>query len=201
MTTQTPENSTTAPETGEPDIATRLTDGVRTAFGIGGLIAVVLGLLIIFNPAKSGVVAMQVLAVVMAAYALVVGVVYVGSSIFSKAMTGWSRVGHILLGLLYIAGGIVMMLNLGATSVVLALFLTFTIGILWMIEGIMAFTVAGKSPNKVWSIIYGVISVIAGIVLLVSPMLGAVTLWLLLGISMVVMGIVQVIRVFTGRSA
>ncbi|GAA1600130.1 HdeD family acid-resistance protein [Leucobacter chromiireducens] len=184
----------------EPTLEARFTDGVRTAFGVGGLIALVLGLLIIFNPAKSGAVAMQVLAVIMAAYALVVGVVYLGSSIFSRTLGGWARVGHILLGLLYIAGGIIMMLNIGSAAVVLALFLSITVGILWLFEGVMAFTVASKSDSKIWTIIYGVISVIAGITLMVSPMLGAVTLWLLLGISMIVMGIVQVIRAFTVKS-
>ncbi len=178
------------------DASARLTDGVRTAFGVGGLIAIVLGLLIIFNPTKSGAVAMQVLAVVMAAYALVVGVVYVGSSIFSRTLSGWARVGHILLGLLYVAGGVVMMLNFGATAVVLAMFLSITVGILWLLEGVMAFSVAGKSDSKVWTIIYGVVSVIAAIALLLSPLMGAVTLWLLLGISMLVMGVVQVVRAF-----
>jgi uncharacterized membrane protein HdeD (DUF308 family) len=36
---------------------------------------------------------------------------------------------------------------------------------------------------------------------MLSPLLGAVTLWLLLGISMVVMGVVQVVRAFKGGSA
>lgn len=184
----------------ERPLEARVTDGVRTALGVGGLVAFVLGLLIIFNPAKSGAVAMQVLAIVMAAYALVVGVVYLGSAIFSRTQGGWARVGHILLGLLYIAGGIVMMLNVGAAAVVLAMFLSITVGILWLFEGVMAFTVAAKSGSKVWTIIYGIVSVIAGLVLLFSPLLGAVTLWLLLGISMIVMGIVQVIRAFAVKS-
>ncbi|MCW2289423.1 uncharacterized membrane protein HdeD (DUF308 family) [Leucobacter luti] len=200
MSTNTTENAPGGVAGSDAQVTTRLTDGIRTAFGVGGLIALVLGLLIIFNPAKSGAVAMQILAVVMAAYALVVGVVYLGSSIFSRSMGGWSRVGHILLGLLYVIGGIVMMLNIGAAGVVIALFLSITVGILWLFEGVMAFTVAGKSDNKVWTIIYGVVSVIAGLVLLFSPLLGAVTLWLLLGISMVVMGIVQVIRAFSVKS-
>lgn len=174
----------------------RFSDGVRTALGVGGLIAIVLGLLIMFFPAKSGVVAMQITAAVMAAYALVVGVVYIGSSIFSRSLGGWARTGHILLGLLYVAGGVLMMINLGAAAVVLALFLSITVGVLWLFEGIMAFTLVKQSESKVWTIIYGVISVIAGLTLMFSPLLGAVTLWLLLGISMVVMGVVQVIRVF-----
>jgi uncharacterized membrane protein HdeD (DUF308 family) len=65
----------------------------------------------------------------------------------------------------------------------------------------MAFTVVKQSGNKTWTVIYGIISVIAGLSLMLSPLLGAVTLWLLLGISMVVMGVVQVVRAFKGGSA
>ncbi|WP_017792616.1 HdeD family acid-resistance protein [Leucobacter salsicius] len=174
----------------------RAFDGLRTALGVGGLIAVVLGALILFFPVKSGAVAMQIVAAVMAAYALVAGVVYIGSSIFGRSLSGWGRVGHIVLGLLYIAGGIIMMVNLGATAAVLALFLSFTIGFLWLLEGVTAFTTLGQSQNKTWTVIYAIISIIAGLALVLSPLMGVVTLWLLLGISMVVMGLVQVIRAF-----
>ncbi|MHA3685345.1 HdeD family acid-resistance protein [Leucobacter sp. HY1910] len=182
--------------TPEAKMLGRVSDGVRTALGIGGLIAIVLGLLILFFPVKSGEVAMQIVAAIMAAYALVAGVVYIGTSLFSKSLGGWARTGHILLGLLYIAGGVIMMTNLGATAAVLAVFLSVTIGVLWILEGIMSFTLVKGSDSKSWTIIYGAISVIAGLVLVLSPLMGAVTLWLLLGISMVVMGLVQVVRVF-----
>lgn len=180
----------------ENNMLQRAGDGVRTAIGVGGLIAVVLGLLIIFFPLKSGEVMMQIVAAVMAAYALVVGVVYIGSSIFSRTLGGWARTGHILLGLLYVIGGVIMMANLGATAVVLAVFLSVIVGILWLFEGVLALTMLKQSSNKVWTVIYAIISLIAGIVLLFSPFLGAVTLWLLLGISMVVLGVVQVVRAF-----
>lgn len=188
----------TLPET---KLLHRAGDGVRTAFGVGGLIAIVLGLLIIFFPGKTGAVAMQIIAAVMAAYALVVGVVYIGSSIFSRALGGWARTGHILLGVLYVIGGIVMMVNLGAAAAVLAVFLSVTVGVLWLLEGVMAFTVVGQSGNKAWTVIYGIISVLAGLTLVFSPLLGAVTLWLLLGVSMLAMGIVQVVRAFKIGSA
>ena len=81
----------------ETTLLQRASDGVRTAIGVGGLIAVVLGLLIIFFPLKSGEVALQIVAAIIAAYALVVGVVYIGSSIFSRTLGGWARTGHILL--------------------------------------------------------------------------------------------------------
>lgn len=180
----------------EPTLAQRAGDGLRTAIGVGGLIAVVLGLLILFFPAKSGAVAMQIVAAVMASYALVVGVVYAGTAIFSRTLGGWARTSHILLGVLYVVGGGVMMANLGAAGAVIAVFLTVTVGVLWVFEGIMALSVAGQGGNRTWSIVYGVVSLIAGFTLMFSPLISAVTLWLLLGISMVVMGIVQVIRAF-----
>lgn len=187
--------------TPESTLLSRASDGVRTAIGVGGLIAVVLGLLIIFFPTKSGAVAMQIVAAVMAAYALVVGVVYIGTSLFSRTLGGWARTGHILLGLLYVIGGVIMMVNLGATAVVLAIFLSVTIGILWLFEGVLALTMLKQSSNKVWTVIYAVISIIAGVVLLLSPILSAITLWLLLGVSMVVLGIVQVVRAFSAKQS
>lgn len=176
-------------------------DGVRIAFGVGGLIAVVLGLLVLFFPLKSGAIALQIVAAIIAAYALVMGVVYIGSAIFSRALGGWARTGHILLGLLYIVGGIIMMVNLAATAAVLTVFLTVIIGVLWLFEGIMAFTTLKQSNNKVWTVIFGIVSVIAGLVLMFSPLMSAVTLWVLLGIAMVVLGIVQVVRAFSMKTA
>lgn len=185
----------------EEKLQHRAYDGLRTALGVGGLVAVVLGALILFFPVKTGAVAMQIVAAVMAAYALVAGVVYIGSAIFGRSLGGWARIGHIVLGLLYVAGGIIMMVNLGSTAAVLALFLSFTVGFLWLLEGVTAFTTLKQSKSKTWTVIYAVVSIIAGLTLVLSPLMGVVTLWLLLGISMVVMGLVQVIRAFQLKPA
>jgi uncharacterized membrane protein HdeD (DUF308 family) len=168
----------------------RATDGIRMAFGVGGLVAIVLGLLILVFPGKSAAVALTIVA----AIALVTGVVYLGSSLFSRLLSGWARVGHIVLGLLFVIGGIVMMANLRASATVLGVFLAITIGLLWVFEGIMALSIARESTADVWSIVYGVVSIIAGLVVVFSPLVGLGTLWLLLGVSMLVIGIVQVVR-------
>lgn len=172
----------------------RTGDGFRIALGIGGLIAVVLGLLIMIFPGKTGAATMQIVAAITAAYALVVGVVYLGSAIFGKSVGGWARVGHIALGALYIVGGVVMMLNLGSTAVVLTVFLSVTVGVLWIFESVVSFVAAKHASSRVWAIIYGVIALLAGLALILSPLVGAVTLWILLGASMLVLGVVQVVR-------
>lgn len=184
----------TAPDSG---LSHRLADGIRTALGIGGFIALVLGLLIMFFPEKSGAVAMQFVAIAIAAYALVVGAVYLGTSVFGKSRRGWARTGHVLLGLFYLVGGIFVFANLGAAAAVLAVFLSVTIGVLWLFEGAMALSLVQQTPRKGWTVFYGLVSLIAGIVLIVSPLMGAVALWLLLGISMVALGLVQVVRAFS----
>ena len=186
-------STTTSPEN-------RAVDAVRTMLGLGGLIALIVGILILVNPVKSGAVMMQIVAVIVALYAAGVGAVYLGSAIFSKTMKGWSRTGNILLGVLYIVGAIILFANIAATAVVITAFLSILIGVLWVIEGVFSFTTLKESGHRVLTIIYGIISLVAGFVLIFSPLLGAVTLWLLLGISMIVMGAVQVVRAFVFKA-
>lgn len=175
----------------------KATDVVRTVMGVGGLVALVIGVLILINPVESGAVMMTVIAVVFGIYLVVAGLVFLGSMVFSKTMSGWRRVGNALLGLLYLIAGIIVFGNIGNTAVVLAAFLSIFIGVMWIFEGAMSFAAAKESPSKTWSIIYGIISIIAGIVLIFSPILGAVTLWIILGASLAAMGLVQIIRAFT----
>lgn len=183
-------------DTPGPTLEARATDGARVLFGVGGLIAIVLGLFVIFAPKASAGVTLTLVAALIGAYAIVTGIVYFGTAIFSRGVGGWARVGHILLGLLYIAGGVIIMSNLVFAGIVTALMFSIMVGILWIFEGVLAFATASKSDSKAWSIIYGILSLIAGVVLLFSPLMGAVTLWWLLGISMVVLGVVQVVRAF-----
>ncbi|MGK0722657.1 HdeD family acid-resistance protein [Leucobacter sp. W1478] len=174
----------------------RAVDAIRTMLGVGGLVALIVGILILVNPVKSGAVMMQIVSVIVALYAAGVGVVYLGSALFSKTMKGWPRTGNVVLGLLYIVGAVIIFANLAATAAVLTAFLSIMIGVLWIIEGIFSFTTLKESGHRVLTIIYGIISVVAGLVLILSPLLGAITLWLLLGLSMIVMGAVQIVRAF-----
>lgn len=175
----------------------KATDLVRMIMGIGGVVALIIGVLILLNPVESGAVMMSFVAILFAIYMVIAGLVFLGSMIFSKTMSGWRRVGNAVLGLLYLIAGIIVFGNLGATAAVLTALLSIFIGVVWIIEGILAFAAARQSPSKVWSIIYGIISIIAGIVLIVTPMVAAVTLWILVGAALAVMGVVQIVRAFS----
>lgn len=179
--------------TAEPFLEKTATNGIRTALGVGGVLSLILGILILVWPGKTA----MVVAAIIAIYAIAAGLVYAGLGIFAAGKGGWSRIGHVLLGVLFIIAGIVAFTNLGATAVWLAAFLGILVGIMWIIEGVVSLSTLDLAPSRGWTIFYAIISLIAGVTLLFSPIWGALVLWWLLGISAVVMGIIQIFRAFS----
>ena len=170
-------------------------NGIRTALGIGGVIALIVGILILVWPGKTAAVVTAIIAI----YAIAAGLVYAGLGIFTKGRGGWSRIGHIVLGLLFIVAGIVAFLNLSAATAWLAIFLGILVGIMWIVEGVVALSTLGDAASKGWTVFFAIISIIAGVVLLFSP-LYIIALWWLLGISLIVLGIIQIVRAFTFKA-
>lgn len=169
-------------------------NGVRIALGIGGALALIVGLLILIWPDKTAV---FVTAAIIAIYAIAGGLVYAGLGIFSKAMGGWARVGHIVLGIVFVIAGIIAFSNLRLTALTLAVFIGILVGIMWIVEGVVALTTLEDAPSRGWTIFFAILSIVAGVILLFSPLWGAAVLWLLLGVSLVVLGIMQIVRAFT----
>lgn len=167
-------------------------NGIRTALGVGGVLALIAGILILVWPDKAA----GFLAIVIALYLVVAGLVYAGLGIFSKEKGGWARVGHILLGVVFVVAGVLALFSPILFAAWLGVFIGILVGIMWIIEGVVALSTLGDASSKGWSIFFAIISIIAGIVLLFSPLWGALVLWLLLGISLVVLGIVNVVRAF-----
>ncbi|MCC2032057.1 HdeD family acid-resistance protein [Microbacterium allomyrinae] len=168
-------------------------NGIRTALGVGGVLAVIVGILILVWPGKTA----MFVAAIIAIYAIAAGLVYAGLGIFSKTKGGWARVGHIALGIVFIIAGVVALFNLGQTTAWLALFLGILVGIMWIVEGIVALSTLGDAASKGWSIFFAILSIIAGILVLFSPLWGVAVLWWILGISLIVLGIINVVRAFT----
>lgn len=167
-------------------------NGIRTAFGVGGVLSVIVGILILVWPGKTAIVVTAIIAI----YAIAAGLVYAGLGIFSKSKGGWARVGHIVLGLLFIAAGIFAFVNLQAATAWFGVFLGILVGILWIVEGIVSLSTLGDAASKGWTIFFAIVSILAGIVLLFTPLYGAIVLWWLLGIALVVLGIIQIVRAF-----
>lgn len=168
-------------------------DGIRIAIGVGGSLDLIVGVVILVWPGKT---AMAVTALV-AAYAIVAGVIYAAIGGLSRTKGGWARVGHVLLGLIFIVAGVIAFTSLGQTAVWLGAFLGVLVGILWIVEGVVALSTLSQTGSRVWSIVFAIFSIVAGVVLLFAPLWGAMVLWMLMGISLIVLGVVNIVRAIT----
>lgn len=175
------------------DTVNRVDNGIRIALGVGGILATLGGILILAWPVRTA----MVLTVLVAIYAITAGLVYAGIGIWSKNKRGWGRFGNILLGVIFVIAGIIALANLGATTAALAFTLGLVVGIMWIIEGAVSLSTLRGAPSKGWSIFYGILSLIAGVMMLFAPVWGMVILYWLLGISLIVLGVVQIVRAFT----
>ena len=166
---------------------------VRIFLGIAGTITLVAGLVLLIWPQKSAVIVTGIFA----SYLIVSGLVYLGLGIFSGKGGGWVRAGHIALGLLFIATGVIAFANLGAATVTLAIVVAIFIGVSWIADGVVALSLMGHDASKVWTLLYALLGIVAGIAVLLSPLYAAAVLWIILGISLVALGVVQLVRAFT----
>lgn len=164
--------------------------GIRGALMIGGVLAVIVGILILVWPEKTA----MVVAGIIAAYAVLGGLVYVAIGVLSRTAGAWSRVGHIILGALFVIAGVVAFSNLGLAAATLATFLGALVGILWIVEGVVALTTLGRGPSRGWTIAFAVLSIVAGVLILFAPLWGALVLWAWMGVSLVLLGVIQIAR-------
>ncbi|MDR2257252.1 MAG: DUF308 domain-containing protein [Arthrobacter sp.] len=164
---------------------------------VGGLAAVGFGIAVLVWPTKAAVALTGVIAV----YAIVAGLAYAALGLFSKGLGAGGRIGHVLLGVLYVFAGAYAFASLQQSAAFLALFITIMVGVMWVIEGFTALFTLGQSGSKILTIVFALLSVIAGLTLLGSPLWGAVFLWWFLGISLVVLGALNALRAFTGKKA
>ena len=179
----------------EEDLRTldkKVVNTIRGALGVSGLISLIIGVVILAWPVKTA----TVVAGFVAVYALIAGVVNIAIGIFSRKLRGWARVGYLVLGVVFLITGVLAFANLQTAAGNLPRLVGVVGGFAWIVEGVVALALIGDSPSKLWTVVYAIITVVAGAVLMTSPLWGAAILWLLLGISLVVFGIVQVIRAF-----
>jgi uncharacterized membrane protein HdeD (DUF308 family) len=112
-------------------------------------------------------------------------------------MRGGSRALNIVLGVLLIFAGIVALKNTAAAAVTLVIFAVAFIGVGWIIDGVMALAEAGRSAASGWSVAFGILSIIAGIVVLVLPASSAVFLLFFAAFALIVLGVIGIVRAFT----
>lgn len=173
-------------------------NAIRIGLGLSGLVMLAIGIAMVVAPKDTA----QVLTVLLAIYLLVAGIAYLGTGVFARGISGGARALELLLGVLFVIAAIVAFSNVGATTLALAAFIGILVGVLWIIEGVVSLVTAGDRGSRGWTIFFGILSIFAGIVLLFSPLWGFVVLFVFTGVSLIVIGIFQIIRAFTfGRAA
>lgn len=166
---------------------------IRVLLGIMGALAVVLGLALLLWPDKT----LIVLTVVLGIYFIISGVVRLATSIVAQGLPAGWRVLGILFGALIAIGGIVIVKNTALSASALTILVTMIVGIAWIMEGIMSLAASWGLPHSGWTIFSGVVSILAGICVMIYPLGSVIFLVIFSGCALLVLGIVSIIRAFS----
>jgi uncharacterized membrane protein HdeD (DUF308 family) len=164
---------------------------------VSGILSLILGVLVLAWPSISILAA----AIAFGVYLLITGIAQVVFA-FSLHVSAGSRI------LLFISGAASLILavlafrHFGQGYAVLLL--AIWIGVGFIFRGV-ATTVSAISdptlPGRAWSIFVGVISLLAGIVVMASPFDSIVTLAIVVGVWFVVIGVFEIVSSFGIRKA
>jgi uncharacterized membrane protein HdeD (DUF308 family) len=162
---------------------------------VAGVLTIVLGAIVLSWPGPSILVASTLFGV----YLLTSGLAQLFLA-FALPGSAGTRVMLFISGALSLILAILSFRHFGDTYAVLLLSLW--IGISFVIQGFTAVGVAiGERalPGRGWYIFMGIVSVIAGVVVLVWPFDSIVALTLVTGVWLVIFGVIQIVRSFQIR--
>jgi len=137
--------------------------------------------------------------------AVLLGVLLIFSGIFQIVeafdSSEHSRVWRGISGVLFILAGIVLIRHLHLSVALIGL----VIGLTWVVQGLSAL-IGGISGSRAglgtwWLTAFGLISLIAGIVVISSPIASVTTLAVLMGIWFAVMGVFEMVGAVIARRA
>ena len=138
-----------------------------------GLGLIALGVCLLVWPSAS----LSVVAVLIGAAILVAGLVKLWEGFTAKAESGGMRVGYVVIGLLAVLAGVYLVQHHALTLFVLA----FVTGVFFIAHGIsdLGLAISAYTPNRGLRAVLGVLSLAAGIIMVIWP---SITLVLLLTI-------------------
>jgi len=152
-----------------------------------GLAAIVLGIMVLVWPH----VTLRVVGILFGVYLLITGVFQLVAAFATHGASGGMRTLAFISGALSIVLGLFCFRGTLESILLLALW----IGIGWLFRGITLTTAAAADPHmpaRGWQAFIGVMSAIAGVVLLVSPFRSIAVLTVLAGIWLLVVGVTEI---------
>ena len=160
-----------------------------------GLLTVLAGVAVLVWPSET----LMVLAVLFGIQLIITGIFRFVAALATDDLTGGTRVLLALLGVLSIIIGLWAVRHALITLLALTVFL----GIFWIVNGVIDVFAAlahREMPGRGWSVVMGILSAIAGILVLAYPGLTLFGLALILGIWLLIFGIMEIIGSFRIRS-
>ncbi len=160
-----------------------------------GIITVGIGIAALVWPGRT----LVVVAVLFGIQLIVLGIFRFAAAFATDDLTGGTRVLYALLGVLSLIIGLYAVRHILITLLALALLL----GIFWIVSGtVELFTAVShrEMPNRAWNAVMGIISVLAGIVLLVYPGISLLVLAVVVSVWLLIFGIMQITLAFRIRS-
>ncbi|MGD0374476.1 MAG: DUF308 domain-containing protein [Streptosporangiaceae bacterium] len=158
-----------------------------------GVLTLILGVVVSLHPTGS-----------LNAVAILLGILMILSGIFHLIRVFDPQEAHRvwlgIAGLMFIVVGVVLIRHLHLSRALIGLI----IGITWIVQGLAALLggISGDvREGKAWWITFGVVSLIAGIVVAVTPESSVTFLAVLLGIWFIIMGIFEIIGALMLRHA
>jgi uncharacterized membrane protein HdeD (DUF308 family) len=161
---------------------------------VSGLLSVILGVLVVLRPGN----AVWVAAILLGAYLLVSGIAQVIFA-FSLHVSAGGRV------LLFISGAASLVLavlafkDIGDESAMAILLLAIWIAVGFIFRGVSTTGSAISDPGmpgRGWAIFFGIVSILAGIVVMASPISSLLILAWVVGIWLIVMGVFEIVSSF-----
>ena len=157
-----------------------------------GVVTVILGAIVTFRPSGS----LAVIAVLLGILMIISGIFHL-IRVFDPAEQ--HRVWLGIAGLLYVVIGVLLIRHLNLTVA----FIGLVVGLTWIVSGLSALMggVAGSREGHGWWIFFGIVSLIAGIIVVADPISSVTVLATLLGIWFIVIGLFEVASAFIIRRA
>ncbi|MFT8498139.1 HdeD family acid-resistance protein [Leuconostoc pseudomesenteroides] len=171
---------------------------MRKAIGIDGLISSIIGALILFLPNLSA----KVAAGMIGATLVVIGLFKLWTFFQLKSEGAMARFGNLLVAIIYMVAGIFIFVDMQSAAISLILVVGILTGMTWVIEGFVQLTILNQlANNKFWATLAAFVSILGGLSLLFSPVLGGLIVWTFFGVTLLVIGIVKLIQFATLKNS
>ena len=167
----------------------------KSLLGIG-VVSVILGIVVLAWPGPT----LLAVAVLFGVYLLMSGVFQVAATFGVPAAGGWWRFLTFVSGALSLVLGFIAIGNPGDSLVLLAIW----IGIGWIFRGVtgagLYMDEATGLPGRGLGIFLSIVTVVAGAILVIWPIQSIGTLTLVAGISLITVGVVEIVDAFMLKS-